>query len=189
MGLGLICPTVCALGEAVKCGCGHRHLAVCSGSIPFPVMAHRFTCTERVQFSDTDMAGIVHFSNFFRYMERVEHAFFRSLGFSIVDPAHMGEERVGWPRVHASCDYFSPLHFEEEFECELLVEEVRSKVVRHLIRFWKADGELAAEGRITASCLRRDPAIVKMTAIEIPHRFRDQIDPAPVESLRPPEPQ
>lgn len=150
-------------------------------------MAHRFTCTERVQFSDTDMAGIVHFSNFFRYMERVEHAFFRSLGFSIVDPAHMGEERVGWPRVHASCDYFSPLHFEEEFECELLVEEVRSKVVRHLIRFWKADGELAAEGRITAACVRRDPATGKMKAIEIPKRFRDQIEAAPVESLRRPE--
>ena len=91
-------------------------------------MAHRFTCTERVQFSDTDMAGIVHFSNFFRYMERVEHAFFRSLSFSIVDPPTQAEERVGWPRVHASCDYFAPLRFEEEFECELLVEEVRSKV-------------------------------------------------------------
>jgi hypothetical protein len=55
-------------------------------------MAHRFTCTERVQFSDTDMAGIVHFSNFFRYMERVEHAFFRSLGFSIVDPGTLSQQ-------------------------------------------------------------------------------------------------
>ena len=86
-----------------------------------------------------------------------------------------------------ACDYFSPLHVEEEFECELLVEEVRSKVVRHLIRFWKADGELAAEGRITAACVRRDPATGKMKAIEIPQRFRDQIEAAPVESLRRPE--
>jgi YbgC/YbaW family acyl-CoA thioester hydrolase len=38
----------------------------------------------RVEFTDTDMAGIVHFSSFFRYMEVTEHAFFRSLGFSIV---------------------------------------------------------------------------------------------------------
>jgi acyl-CoA thioester hydrolase len=138
-------------------------------------MAHRFTCTERVQFSDTDMAGIVHFSNFFRYMERVEHGFFRSLGFSVVDPPTVGEERVGWPRVHASCDYMSPLHFEEEFESE------------HLIRFWKTDGSLAAEGRITAACVRRDPATGKMKAIEIPQRFRDQIEAAPAELLRRPE--
>jgi len=120
-------------------------------------------------------------------MERVEHAFFRSLGFSIVDPPTVGEDRVGWPRVHASCDYMSPLRFEEEFESELLVEEVRSKVIRHVIRFWKADGELAAEGRITAACVRRDPATGKMKAIEIPQRFRDQIEAAPAELLRRPE--
>jgi acyl-CoA thioester hydrolase len=150
-------------------------------------MAQRFTCTERVQFSDTDMAGIVHFSNFFRYMERVEHAFFRSIGFSIVDPPTQSDERVGWPRVHASCDYFSPLRFEEEFECELLVEEVRGKVIRYLIRFWKADGELAAEGRITAACVRREPTTGKMKAIEIPQRFRDKIEAAPAEMLCRPE--
>ena len=34
----------------------------------------------RVEFAETDMAGQVHFSNFFRYMEAAEHAFFRSLG-------------------------------------------------------------------------------------------------------------
>lgn len=148
---------------------------------------HRFTFTERVQFSDTDMAGIVHFSNFFRYMERVEHAFFRSLGFSIVDPAHVGEERVGWPRVHASCDYIAPLRFEEEFESELLVEEIRSKVIRYVIRFWKSGSELAAEGRITAACVRKDPATGKMKAVEIPQRFRDKIEAAPHEMLRRPE--
>ena len=43
-------------------------------------MAHRFVMRDIVQFSETDMAGIVHFSNFFRFMERTEHAFFRSLG-------------------------------------------------------------------------------------------------------------
>ena len=150
-------------------------------------MAHRFTCTERVQFSDTDMAGIVHFSNFFRYMERVEHAFFRSLGFSIVDPPVEGAERVGWPRVHAACDYMAPLRFEEEFECELLVEEVRSKVIRQIIRFWKSDGVLAAEGRITAACVRKDPVTGKMKAIEIPQRFRDKIEAAPHELLKRPD--
>ncbi len=78
-------------------------------------MSYRHTFTERVQFADTDMAGIVHFSNFFRYMERVEHDFFRSLELSIrEDPAKIAaEECVGWPRVHASCDYKSPLFFEE----------------------------------------------------------------------------
>jgi len=151
-------------------------------------MAHRFTCVERVQFSETDMAGIVHFSNFFRYMERVEHAFFRSLGFSVVDPVDVGEERVGWPRVHASCDYMVPLKFEEEFECELLVEEVRNKVIRYLIRFWRQeDRVLAAEGRITAACVRRDASTGKLKAVEIPARIRQKIEAADVALLRRPE--
>ena len=46
-------------------------------------MAYEFKVRRRVEFSETDMAGIVHYSNFFRYMEAAEHAFFRSLGLSI----------------------------------------------------------------------------------------------------------
>ena len=59
-------------------------------------MAYEFKATRRVEFSDTDMAGIMHYSNFFRFMETAEHGFYRSLGFSVVmqeiDP------RLGWPR-------------------------------------------------------------------------------------------
>jgi acyl-CoA thioester hydrolase len=146
-------------------------------------MAHRYEISERVQFADTDMAGIVHFSNFYRYMERVEHAFFRSIGCSIIDPLEFGDDRVGWPRVHTSCDFFAPLKFEDEFRLELLVEEVRDKVLRHLIRFWRKDGVLAAEGRITAACVRRDPTTGQMKAVPIPERIRSKIEAASAELL------
>lgn len=149
-------------------------------------MAHHFEITERVQFSETDMAGIVHFSNFFRYMERVEHAFFRSLGMSIVDPDHHGDDRVGWPRVHASCDYMAPLKFEEEFRIELLVEEVRNKVIRYLIRCWHLNGVLAGEGRLTVACVRKDPETGKMKAVSIPERIHSKIEAAPPELLERP---
>ena len=42
-------------------------------------MAHEFKLTRRIEFFETDLAGIVHFSNFYRMMESTEHAFFRSL--------------------------------------------------------------------------------------------------------------
>ena len=83
--------------------------------------AHEFTITRRVEFSETDLAGIVHFSNFCRYMEHAEHAFFRSLDRSIVD-RDLG---VGWPRVHLSCDFKKPLRFEDEVEIQLLVYRPR----------------------------------------------------------------
>lgn len=132
------------------------------------------------------MAGIMHFANFFRLMERAEHAFFRSLGLSVVDREEHApaEERVGWPRVSATCDYLAPLKFEDEVEVELLVEEVRPRSVRYLFRIRKNDGVLAAEGRIVAACVRKNAAGNGMIAVEIPSRIRSKIEAAPAELLR-----
>ncbi len=116
---------------------------------------------------------------------RLEHAFFRSVGLSIWeghDEAPVAE-RVGWPRVHASCDYHSPLFFQEEFEVELLVEEIRSKAIRYLIRCWNRAGTLIAEGRMAAACVRKDPATGRMKAVPIPQRILDCIETAPPEKL------
>ena len=77
-------------------------------------MPHEFKLTRRIEFADTDMAGIVHFANFFRMMEATEHAFFRSLGLTI--HGHEAGTTTGWPRVSATCDYRAPLRFEEEVE-------------------------------------------------------------------------
>ena len=56
-------------------------------------MSYEFQITRRVEFSETDMAGIMHFSNYFRFMETAEHAFFRSLGSRSRTPAS------GWKSV------------------------------------------------------------------------------------------
>ena len=66
-------------------------------------MPYEFKLTRRIEFAETDMAGIVHFANFFRMMEATEHAFFRSLGFTI--HGHDEGGTTGWPRVSASCDF------------------------------------------------------------------------------------
>ena len=113
--------------------------------------AHEFTITRRVEFSETDMAGIVHFSNFCRYMEHAEHAFFRSLGRSIVD-RDLG---VGWPRVHMNCDFKKPLRFEDEVEIRLLVSAKSSKSISYQFRFC-VEGIEAARGALTVVCVRRN---------------------------------
>ena len=111
-------------------------------------MPSEFTITRRVEFGETDAAGIVHYSNFFRYMEACEHAFFRSLGTSIVDKS----SGIGWPRVHASCDYRNPLYFEDEFTIAL---PVTSKSLSYEFVFEKPDIEIA-RGTLTICCVRRD---------------------------------
>jgi len=129
------------------------------------------------------MAGIVHYSNFFRYMEAAEHAFFRSLGTSVVlegfDPP------LGLPRVHAECDYHRPLRFEDQFEVWLLVAEKRSKALSYLFRFRKLNAEPVVEvarGKLTVVCVGHH-ADGTMKAVSLPREVAGRIEVAPAELL------
>ncbi|MBM3875478.1 MAG: acyl-CoA thioesterase [Verrucomicrobia bacterium] len=147
-------------------------------------MPYEFKAVRRVEFSETDMAGIVHYSNFFRYMETAEHAFFRSLGFSIV--MRDTDSPAGWPRVHVTCDYRHPLRFEDEVEIQLLVAEKKTKALTYEFRFRKlnATPQLeVARGRLTVVCVTRD-ATGKMSAAPIPEFIAAQIEVAPAEALK-----
>ena len=78
-------------------------------------MPAAFTTTRCVEFADTDMAGIIHFTTFFRMMESAEHEFLRSLGTSVVDKhPEDGSGAIGWPRREAQCEFHSPAVFEDE---------------------------------------------------------------------------
>jgi acyl-CoA thioester hydrolase len=145
-------------------------------------MPCEFKLTRRIEFAETDMAGIVHFANFFRMMESTEHAFFRSLGFSI--HTHENGATTGWPRVSASCDYRAPLRFEEEVEIHLLVAEVRARSIRYEFIFRKvADGTEVARGRIAAVCASVDKTTGKLVPVPIPEPIRNKITPAPADLL------
>jgi acyl-CoA thioester hydrolase len=145
-------------------------------------MAYEFKAIRRVEFSETDLAGIMHYSNFFRFMETAEHAFFRSLGFSIV--TRSTEPPVGWPRVHASCDFRQPLYFEDEVEIHLLVEEKKSKALSYVFRFRKLNGEAPVEvarGRLTVVCVKHQEG--RMVSCTIPEEIARGIEVAPAALL------
>lgn len=150
-------------------------------------MPYEFKSQRRVEFNETDMAGLVHFANFFRYMESAEHAFFRSLGFSV---AMLGTNPpLGWPRVHARCDFMRPLFFEDMFETHLLVAEKRSRAITYQFRFYRLGGaepEEVARGGLTTVCVAHGPE-GGMKAVPIPHEIADQIQAAPPELLAPRE--
>ena len=145
-------------------------------------MPYEFKLTRRVEFAETDMAGIVHFSNFFRMMEATEHAFFRSLGLSI--HGHEPGSTVCWPRMSASCDYQRPLKFEEEVEIHLVVTEVRNRSIRYqfIFRHPGRDDEIA-RGTMAAVCAMVDKATGELVAERIPEAVRAKITPAPPELI------
>ena len=157
--------------------------------IQVPFMSYRYLHRRRVLFSETDLAGIAHFSNFFRWMEETEHAFYRSLGLSVHPMQHGATDtRTGWPRLKAAAEYRLPLQFEEEFEVELLVAEIRSKAIRYEFKFFKnpddaAARKLAARGELVVVAVMADPGTREMQATAIPDNFRERISCAPAELL------
>lgn len=130
-------------------------------------MPTEFTITRRVQFAETDMAGVMHFANYFRWMEEVEHAFFRSLGMHVIQQ-HEGET-VSWPRVHVSCEYFGPVRFEDEVEVRLIVTDISTKSVTYEAVF-SHDGERKARGRVKMVCCRMKDTTFE--SISIPEFIR-----------------
>jgi YbgC/YbaW family acyl-CoA thioester hydrolase len=135
-------------------------------------MPPQFTTTRRVEFGDTDMAGIMHFSNFFRFMEVAETDFLQSHGLSVSWTD--GEERLGFPRVSANCEYLKPVRFGDILQITITVEMVGRKSVRYRYDFSRGE-DIIAVGRITA-VLCRKTRNGEMESIVIPDTFRQLLD-------------
>ena len=137
-------------------------------------MPSHYRLKRRVQFYETDAAGIVHFSWFYRYMEEAEHALWREVGLSI---APREEEEVGFPRVSASFDFHRPLYFEDEFEIDLVVKEITAKTIRYSATVTSGDNHIAT-GSLTIICVRKKLG-EPMKAIAIPDEIaaRFQVEP------------
>lgn len=108
-----------------------------------------FIYRRRVEFAETDAAGIVHFSMYFRYMEEAEHAMWRAAGLSIAPP---GAE-YGFPRVSASMDYHAPLRFEEQLEVSIRIVEAGSRTIRYEAQLARGDTRIAT-GSMMMVCVK-----------------------------------
>ncbi len=108
-------------------------------------MSQSFSIQRTVQFCETDMAGIMHFANYFRMMEEVEHAFFRSRGLSIA--MEIEGEMIGWPRVKAGCEYFGPVRFEDQLELKLSIVRLGEKSFSYEVEFLNGPTRVSARER------------------------------------------
>ncbi len=130
-----------------------------------------FRTTRRVEFADTDMAGIVHFANFFRYMEAAEHEFLRSRGLSVA----MEWEGVylGFPRVSASCDFQNPVRFEDVLDVEIELVRIGGKSLSFDCTFRHGE-RLIARGKLSTVCCRLRTG-QPLESIEIPAGIRERL--------------
>ena len=136
-----------------------------------------FRVNRVVEFGDTDMAGIVHFANFLRFMEAAEHAYLRACGLSVVTTWQ--GQKITFPRVSVACDYIRPARFEDELTTEVRVDRIGRTSITYRFVVTRAGDELA-RGQITAVlCRVRDDHSLEPFAF--PEELRAQIMAGPME--------
>ena len=128
-------------------------------------MTRAFHYRRLVQFAETDLAGIVHFSWMFRYMEEAEHALWRAAGLSI----HQREDDMGWPRVAASFEFRNPLRFEEEFDVLVRLQDGSRRSLRYDHTIVRGDTVIGS-GTMTAVCVSK-AVDGTMRAMEVPQEI------------------
>jgi len=135
-------------------------------------MAATFRTSRRVEFSDTDMAGIVHFARFFAFMESAEHELLRSLGLSV--SMDWEGERISFPRVATQCDFLSPARFEDVLTIDVTIVNLGRSSITYSFKFFK-DEIAVAIGQMTSVCCRIERG-QPLETVEIPAGIRTRLE-------------
>lgn len=133
-----------------------------------------FSATRRVEFRDTDAAGIMHFASFFPLMESVEHEFLRSLGLSVMAKDDSGP--FSWPRVNAKCDFQGAVRFEDVLTVTLTISRLGSKSVTYQFDV-RHDNRPVATGSMTAVCCRFSHGSGELQSMPIPTDIAEKLRP------------
>lgn len=134
-------------------------------------MPQTFTYARRVEFAETDLAGFVHFSHYYRFMEETEYAFLRSIGLDVIldDP----KGKLGFPRVESQCEYLFPARYGHTVMTHLTVEQNDGKQITYSFDL-RVEDRPVARGKLRVACCRflpdREPY-----AILLPERILSKI--------------
>lgn len=148
-----------------------------------------FSFSTPVRFADVDHAGIVYFPRFFHLF----HLAFEELWRARIGPRAYVElldrDRLGFPAVHASCDFKAPLRFGDQAEIELSVARLGATSITFHYRVHRVDDAartLCADGRVV--CAMVD--LARFVAVAVPERIAallaDLVEPAPDDAAPPP---
>lgn len=130
---------------------------------------------KKVEFHETDMAGIAHFSNFFRYMEFAEARFFEEMGEPLI---HKEKGWItGWPRVDAACKFKRPVNFGDTIHICLSIREIKIRAIVYEFKFYTNQDfdHLVASGSLTTVYAKSGPE-EPMASASIPSPLLDKLE-------------
>lgn len=142
-----------------------------------------FTYATPVRFADVDHAGIIYFPRFFHLF----HMAFEELWRARIGPKAYVElldrDRIGFPAVHAACDFRSPLRFGDTAEIELSVAKLGVKSITFHYRVFRQPSTpdeartLCADGKVV--CAVTD--LSRFVSVPVPERvialLEDLVEP------------
>jgi acyl-CoA thioester hydrolase len=94
-------------------------------------MTHQFPL--RVYYEDTDLAGIVYYANYLKFIERARSEWVRGLG---VDQVAMKADGIVFAVRRVEADYIAPAHYDDELVVDTSVDKLTGArlVVRQVVR-------------------------------------------------------
>lgn len=123
--------------------------------------------TFRVNWGDTDMAGIAYYPNFFKWFDIAGHQFFRSAG---LHPAQLEKkEQVILPIIHAECTFEKAVYYDEILTIRTRVEKLTNKTIKLFHEIYK-DEERKAYGHEIRGWVKKEGNKIK--AVSIPEHVR-----------------
>ncbi|WP_204113372.1 tol-pal system-associated acyl-CoA thioesterase [Shimia biformata] len=120
-----------------------------------------YTHPIRVYYEDTDMAGIVYYANYLRYIERGRSEWVREIG---MDQKRMkSEDGIVFAVRRVECDYLSPARLDDELVVETEVRSV-SGVRMVMDQSVKRGEEILFQAVVTVICMTTEGAPVRLPA-------------------------
>ena len=102
----------------------------------------------RVQWIDTDAAGIWHYSTIIRWAEEAETELHRSLGI-------MDHTFGVTPRVRVEFEFGKALRFDDPVDISIEVARLGTSSIEYAVEV-RSDGEVAATGRVVSVLIDRE---------------------------------
>jgi 4-hydroxybenzoyl-CoA thioesterase len=138
-------------------------------------MTRRHTTRFTVEFGDCDPARIVHYPNFFKWIDAASRHFFVAAGVASWSELEAKTGIIGTPLVDVSARFLRPATYGDEIAIESWIDEWRGKsfVMKHVIR--RGD-EILVEGEETRIFARRRPDDPKrIQAVEAPEAIKKMV--------------
>jgi acyl-CoA thioester hydrolase len=122
-------------------------------------MTHRFPV--RVYYEDTDLAGIVYYANYLKFIERARSEWVRDLG---IDQGQMPQDGLVFAVRRVEADYHSPARYDDELVVETTMQT--GSGVRLVVRQdVKRGEELLFSALVTIICMTAQGAVARLPAV------------------------